>query len=702
MIIINKTRLLLLLVLLVSGNSFAQLQVSQNMTPSQLVHQVLVGSGVTITNVTYTGDLTAIGDFSNGSTTNLGIYSGVLLTTGKATYAIGPNNTGSKTFDNTGVSDPQLASLVTQPIHDAAVLEFDFVPIADTVRFTYVFGSEEYPEFANSSYNDVFGFFISGANPAGGNYTNFNMALIPGTNTPVTINNINAGSNSSYYVNNINGITIEYDAFTTVLTAWTLVTPCTSYHFKAAIGDAGDHAYDSGVFIKAGSFSTNAVQVSANYTIPGAINKGIEGCNDATISVSIPKILPYDYVVQIDTMWGTATNGVDFPLLTNSIIVPAGSMSASKTLIPSIDNIVEGQEDWNMVFITSPCTIDTVTIPIIDYVPITFSPTMDDTIVCDDSLLLRCNPNDGWPSTYMFDWSPSADFANSNSQNSMAKPGQETDYIISITDSSGCPPVIDTINVKVYPKINASFLPDVFKGCEPLEVNFTDMSLPAAYEWKWYFGDGDTSIIKNPTHIFSSGIYDIKLIVSTEHGCSGELEVAQFIKSYPSPNVSFYLDPAVVTIDNPTVNFYNTTPNGASFNYLWDFGDGATDVTFNATHTYATDGEFPVWLTAESDKGCIDSVTYLATVIVDEIVVPNVITPNDDGFNDKFYIKNITKLKSSTLSIYNRWGTKVFSSDNYQNGWDGDDLPDGVYFWHLTYETYFRKAEEKGTLTIIR
>ena len=101
MMIFKKTHLLLLFVLLLGGTSFAQLQVSQNLTPSQLVHQVLVGSGVTITNVTYTGDLTAIGDFSNGSTTNLGIYSGVLLTSGKATYAIGPNNTGNKTFDNT-------------------------------------------------------------------------------------------------------------------------------------------------------------------------------------------------------------------------------------------------------------------------------------------------------------------------------------------------------------------------------------------------------------------------------------------------------------------------------------------------------------------------------------------------------------------------------------------------------------------------
>ena len=103
-------------------------------------------------------------------------------------------------------------------------------------------------------YNDVFGFFVSGPNPAGGNYTNYNVARIPGTAVPVTIDNVNSGSYSSYYVNNGTGLTVVYDGFTTVLTAWCLVTPCNQYHIKIAIGDAGDGAYDSGVFLEENSF----------------------------------------------------------------------------------------------------------------------------------------------------------------------------------------------------------------------------------------------------------------------------------------------------------------------------------------------------------------------------------------------------------------------------------------------------------------
>ena len=704
-----KKVILLLIVFLNIEIVNAQLVINQSLTPTQLVQQVLVGNGVTISNITYTGDLTAIGKFSNGGITNLGLGSGVVLTSGKATNVIGPNSSNSISFDNTGGSDPQLASLITQTVNDASVLEFDFIPIADTVMFTYVFGSDEYPEFSLSSFNDVFGFFITGSNPSGGNYTNYNMAFIPGTTIPVTINNINNGNsnsgpcnNCSYYVNNTSGITLEYDGLTTVMTAWTLVTPCTTYHFKAAVGDASDAAYDSGVFIKAGSFSTNAVQVTADFTVVGALQKGIEGCNSAQISVSLPKILPIDYVVLIDTMWGTATNGVDFPWLADSIVVPAGQIDASLILEPLVDYITEGQEDWNMVFQTSPCTIDTVTIPIVDYVPIEFSSNMPDTMVCADSLQLLCYPINGWPSTYNFVWTPAVDMLENNKVNPWAFPQQTTEFIVSVTDSSGCPPVLDTIKVDVFPKINASFLPDVFKGCEPLEVNFTDLSTPAASEWKWYFGDGDTSLLQNSTHTYSAGTYDILLKVASANGCKDELIVPNFIQAYAQPDLSFYLDPAVVTIDNPTINFINTTPNGASFSYLWDFGDGNTDITFNATHTYATDGEYKVVLSSETDKGCKDEISYFANVIIDEIEVPNVITPNGDGVNDVFEIKNITKLKGSKLYIYNRWGSKVYSVENYQNDWDGGDLPDGVYYWYIEYETYFREDKENGTLTIIR
>ena len=698
-----KKQISILILLAINLSGMTQLQVSQSLTPQQLISQVLIGYGVTVSNITYTGDLVAIGEFSNGGTTNIGLQSGVLMTSGNANLAIGPNNSSGSGFNNTGGSDPQLASLVTTTINDAAVFEFDFIPIADTVSFRYVFASEEYEEFVGSSFNDVFGFFISGPNPTGGNYTNLNMATIPNTSTAVSINNVNQNINTTYYFNNNNGITIQYDGMTVVLEAWAVVTPCVAYHFKAAIGDAGDGALDSGVFLEEGSFSTNAVQISTNFTIVGAIQKGIEGCNNAEIEVTLPKILPYDYIVHIDTMWGTATNGTDFPFLADSIVVPAGQQTASLILTPLPDGITEGQEEWNMIFETSSCTVDTVSIPIIDYTPIEFSKHQSDTMVCSDSLILNTYPIYGI-TPYIVSWNPNSEIADSTQLSTWANPSQTTQFIVEIKDLSGCPSVYDTINVEVNDKVRVSFFADVYNGCEPLTVSITDLTTPNIDTWKWYFGDGDSSDVQSPVHTYNAGTFDLHLIATAPSGCKGEFLANGIINCWASPVADFYLEPAVVTIENPTINFINTTVNGDT--WLWNFGEeessNNTATTENASHTYATDGEFAVWLIATSEKGCVDSVYYNANVIVDEIKVPNIITPNGDGSNDKFVVENIERLESAYLRIYNRWGKLVYSSNNYQNDWNADGLSDGVYFWHIDYKTYFREATEKGTVTVLR
>ena len=191
---------------------FAQLTIvtpTAGTTPQQLVQSVLLGGGVTVSNVTFNGSPAAItsnqiGSFTTGFTpTNLGIASGLLLSSGGINGMAGPNNSGSTTTAITGTSmtDPQLQALVPgQLIKDASVLEFDFLPLSDTIKFKYVFGSEEYMEYVNTNYNDVFGFFITGQNPNGPAYVNKNIALIPNSTLPITIDNVNANSNAQYYV----------------------------------------------------------------------------------------------------------------------------------------------------------------------------------------------------------------------------------------------------------------------------------------------------------------------------------------------------------------------------------------------------------------------------------------------------------------------------------------------------------------------
>jgi len=237
-----------------------------------LVRNIFLNTGVTVSNVQFNGssdtiDCNNIGIFETGPIpTNLGIESGVIIATGNVNVAAGPNNnTGYHIATNCNTYyDSNLASIATSGIYDVAVLEFDFIPWDSVLTFNYVFASEEYMEYVGSEYNDVFGFFVTGPNPAGGNYYNQNMAVIPDTYEVVSINNVNQLHNSEYYVNNYNGATIQFDGFTTLLEVRFDVVPMEYYHLKMAICDVDDDLWDSGVFLQSNSLSTNAAVLWVN------------------------------------------------------------------------------------------------------------------------------------------------------------------------------------------------------------------------------------------------------------------------------------------------------------------------------------------------------------------------------------------------------------------------------------------------------
>ncbi len=226
------------------------------------IAQSLVGSGVTISNVTYSGASGASGYFTGGTAAGIGIESGIVLTSGLASLLNGTTNTNDGITGNNGGSGyaPLNALVPGYTTHDATVLAFDFTSTGTAAYFNYVFGSDEYNEWVGSAFNDVFGFFFNGTAIAD------NVALIPGTSTPVSINNINKGANASYYNNNdpSDGVPtpfgFEYDGFTDVFTAAILgLTPGATYHLTLAIADAGDWILDSGVFLQAKSFSDTPV-----------------------------------------------------------------------------------------------------------------------------------------------------------------------------------------------------------------------------------------------------------------------------------------------------------------------------------------------------------------------------------------------------------------------------------------------------------
>ncbi len=177
----------------------AQLVVDTTMTPEQLVQNILVGTGVTVSNVSYSGEPSQIGSFEDGEYTNLDLSDGVILTSGNI-FDIPDNCNGTvSSQENPTSSDPDLVAISGNNIRDASILEFDFIPQSDTLTFRYVFGSEEYDGYVCSSYNDAFGFFVSGPG-INGPYTNNaeNIAIIPGSLPPlaVAINSLNIGQSS--------------------------------------------------------------------------------------------------------------------------------------------------------------------------------------------------------------------------------------------------------------------------------------------------------------------------------------------------------------------------------------------------------------------------------------------------------------------------------------------------------------------------
>lgn len=226
--------------------------------PFTLVDTIL-GEGITLVDVpTYIGADVASGTFRGGIAAGLGIESGIILTTGEAALALPPNEFDGATAINGLEGDEDLDALLDGfTTNDATVLEFQFRSRGGDLFFNFVFASEEYNEFTNDVYNDVFAFFLDGTN----------IALIPGTTLPVTINNVNGGNpfglnatNPDLFKNNDldDGgpfYNIEYDGFTQVFTAQALGLSPGTHTIKLAIADASDESLDSAIFIQAESFS---------------------------------------------------------------------------------------------------------------------------------------------------------------------------------------------------------------------------------------------------------------------------------------------------------------------------------------------------------------------------------------------------------------------------------------------------------------
>ncbi len=332
----------------------AQLIIRTNRTVSDLVQNVLASKGVEIpnTSIQSSPNLDAIA-FFDGRNSNLGLDSGIFLSTGRAVNARGPNLLGNTGTSNNQPGDADITSINSnEPNFDAAWISFQVIPESDTVSFRFVFASEEYPEFVNQTYNDVFGLFIEGLGYA----TKTNLALIPGTQTPVSIQNVNHLTNSVYYRDNVNGTSISFDGFTTIIEAKAKVVPCTPYTLRFVIADIKDLIYDSGIFIEAQSLKSlndNGITVNFKKVI-------FSECDSIDLEfIRNSNNLANPIVVDFE-LGGTAKVGIDYTIpQTSQVTIPAGQQSVSLKIKPFTDGIAEPGEIIS-VKVLSPVICDTI------------------------------------------------------------------------------------------------------------------------------------------------------------------------------------------------------------------------------------------------------------------------------------------------------------------------------------------------------
>ena len=460
-----------------SSTAKAQVTTSTGQTPTNYVQNTLIGQGLQVSNVTFQGNPnTQIGTFS-GNNSNLGLTNGIVLSTGQ----INPPNGFFPNANIVSAGTPGWAPLSSyyQSIYgnfantnNAAVLTFNFVPQGDTIRFRYVFASKEYNNYVTTQFNDIFAFFLTGPNPQGGNYTNTNVALIPNTTQPVTINSVNNGqswacgsgpcTNCQYYVDNCNQNNGHgFGGATVPMWAEARVVPCSTYTITLAVADIIDGALNSAVFLEAGSFSSNNLVLTvANNTTNASDTILTEGCGSAQLIITRTAGISQALTVNL-TIGGSASNGTDYQQLPTTINFAPGQVSDTLDIIPILDLLAEGQETIT-ISVQGGCNTGStgVTFYINDYQPLQAFAGNDTVIDCNGHLLV--GQHSGGEPGFQFNWDNGA----STSSTYFYVPTVDRYVTFTVTDTCGNT-ASDSLFVDFIEPVTAGF---GFSGFSPNSV----------------------------------------------------------------------------------------------------------------------------------------------------------------------------------------------------------------------------------------
>ena len=263
-------------------------------------------------------------------------------------------------------------------------------------------------------------------------------------------------------------------------------------------------------------------------------------------------------------------------------------------------------------------------------------------------------------------------------------------------------------SIRLASNIKAQFQTPAF-GCVPYTAAFTNTSIGGA-QFLWDFGDGTTSTLDDPTHLYSTvGSYKVRLIATDTATCN-KIDTSSYftVTVSPNPKSTFTYSPQP-TQSNQPVSFLNGSIGGTSFKWLYGDGDTLFTVRSDTTvsHLYNASGTFNTCLVVYNDAGCIDTSCQSIAVTINSILdVPNAFSPNGDGQNDKIYVRGFG-IEKMTWRIYNRWGTLVYEGTDPNEGWDGiyngKPQPQDVYHYTLIVQFSSKdRATKKGDITLLR
>jgi len=559
--------ILLLLIFISYQSSFGQLytEYAKGSKIDSLVLKTFATPSVQIFNVNYTGDYRNLIDeiwdigYFNSVNSTVGLDSGIILTGG---WLYPPFGLGVPAFNNLQSykitpGDSLLDAIIApHKTEGAVVLEFDFIPNGDTIKFNYVFASDEYPDQICRPDKDVFAFHISGAGITGTK----NIALVPNTNLFVSNNTINdtsyipfpyvpvsisAGFCESfdypqYYVNHKNDSTLAFDGSTTVLSAKSATIPCQTYHLRFAISNGSNQGESPAVFLEANSFNSEPLKIESKVSYGGNDTLLYEGCGSAqivfrrTYNIQQPKT----YNISVT---GLAQNGIDYNNLPNSITMQAGSMYDTLFIYPTSDFIVDDLENIIITIGDTLCNGQyfETDIELVIYEKPNFNiKIIPDTGAFCDSVLFSAQIQGALP-PLSYNWN------NGLGSDSTLQffPSFQSDYIndnIHLQIVDGCGNIAhDTVNITFskYPKALYEYAPDYIDLRNSI-VKFQDLSENGVVSWLWNLDDELVSSLQNPIHNYlDTGNYNVKLSVFNQFGCGDS--IVQLIRVNDLPNLIY-------------------------------------------------------------------------------------------------------------------------------------------------------------------